>query len=560
MRIAAAALSYVSLPSSKDDPFNRGPWKKISTKKSRLFTRKFTAPIRRLGKQLLKSSSKKMFRKDKAKRNPDEERLYDEEQGWVTPAATFDTEDTLSPKSFDSLTITDSTSILVETMEKIEEVSNDSILDSCQSMHINQFWDSEATINASAEICTIFRTENKVEKYSHEFEYNGNGLENHEKENAAPRIEINIKEEIQDNKKADENENPFIQTLATLEQTSISNDDVLSVRDSMVSLLSTIDTTEIIDEDNEIGSLVPVADISFFLDDEECNAFHCTGRISMLWNERPPIEIDVDNDSLEDAREDSQSEDQSLKQCIDSDDDVSSISSCNTYLQAVGNITASVDRKVERAVATVVKEMGTKNSDRLSSVKESEKQIMAITFEGIETKKPSYEMPKVQAKQEPEFDEEEGNLCVSFNPSKSLLLSAMNGASTKARIDIEQATALALSKIDSANYASPKRETFNFTAAQNRVLGFIFFLIFLFNSNGNSFQFLTGIKMFSHNERAIQTYETIEVNSPPEFRMWGNEQMVVKADNNKTQVDLNNGPIYNVGCALKIGCLALGNI
>mmetsp|Transcript_6014 Transcript_6014/g.14911 ORF Transcript_6014/g.14911 Transcript_6014/m.14911 type:complete len:539 (-) Transcript_6014:312-1928(-) len=538
MRITDAALSYISLPSSKGDPFRERLSQKKEKKMSRLINRAFSAPIRRMGRQLLENSSKRLSsRKEKRRKASDQEERHDEEQGWIATATTFETEDSLSPKSFDSWTIGDSPSILVQTVEKSDEVSN---VGSSQQAHSNESWDWEAASNESAEINMVFRSETKVENYDNKTEYNVKVQENDDEENAAPQIGIDAKEYSHGNKKEDENEGRIIQKA---DDNSISQGDVLTVepeyvRDSMVSLLSKIDTTEIIDEDNEIGSLVPVADISFFLDEEGCEDSLCAGRISTEHNERPPVEIDVDGDSLDDVVVDYRSQDSDQVLYFDGDDDVSSTSSYNSYLQAIESITSSANSRVEQAVSTLMNKMERNTTH-------------------------SYTKSQVRAIEEPEFDDEEDCISVSFNPSKSLLLSAMKGASEKARIDIEKATALALSKIDCVDSALPKKgKSHSSLAAINCVFGLLFLFLFL-NLNGNSLRFLTGTNMAAYEEGLqrfqIQTLDDTEGNPQSHLSAWEDEQMVVKA-NNSTQIYLRNDEIYNVGCAFKIRCLALGAI
>lgn len=571
MRITAAAMSYISLPPVKGDIFRRGPSQNREKKKSRLLTRALSAPIRRMSKQLLRGTSKKIFKKDRTKSSSEVGVFRDEEQGWIAPATTFETEDTLSPKSFDSLTLSDCTPILVQTEEKVEgEISNSSVVDKSQQDDPNLFWDLEAAVNESAKQNNIFRMKKDIENISHKVEYDGYLLESNENKNAAPLIQVNVEKNTRERvMKEDKNDFPSIQPSATFEQVLTTFDETLSVetedkRHSMVSLLSKIDTTEIIDENNEIGSLVPVADISFFLDEEGCEDFHCVGRISTQPNDKPPVEIDVDRDSLDDDTASSGLENKNQELYIDDDDDISSTSSYNSYLQAIECITASANSEVEQAVATVLnkRQAETESKEKRQRIVE---QAMEFVFDDVEIKTPTYNKKlEVEVQQPQEFVEEEDCVSVSFNPSKDLLLSAMKGASAKAKIDIEQATALALSKIDAVNSTAPKRRAFNLAYAQNRVLGFFCFLFFLFNLNGSSIQLLNaGTKFFSHTKimkkLQIQTHDNIDVNIRPGLPMWVDKQLAVNAYNN-TQIIVKNELIHNIGCEFKIGCLALGNI
>jgi len=536
MKITSRAMSYISLPSpSKSDPFRGGPSPK-DKRKSRFITRALSAPLRRMGRQLSKRSSRNSPRNDKPGRTSE----HDIEQGWIAPVATFETEDTLSPRSLDSsLTARDTSSFLVQTEEK-EEILNYCIVGSSQQIQPDQFLDLETAVNESAETSVIFRMENDVQDDTHDILYNENMTRNYEKQNAAPKIVTNVHEVFR-------------------EYTSMIDDDSTpsmeeDTRDRVVSLLSRIDTTVIIEEDDEIDSLVPAADISFFLDEEKGDDFHCVGRISALHNEAPPVEIDVDRESIGDLTNNSRSEDENQGPYIEDDDDISSTSSYNSYLQAIGSITASASSRVERAM--------TMATDKI------EIKTPAYTPPKVVFETPSYPPPKFEFEQEPEIEKSEDCYRVSFTPSNELLLQAMEGASAKAKIDIERATALALSKINSAKFASSKRESFNKSHttpkyAPNRAMGFLFVLFVLLNLNGTSYRFFRGIRSLSHSAGGIDDFQMqprndIVMRSHPDLSMWGDKQMVAKP--NKTQVAMIYEPVYNVGCIHKLGCLALGNL
>jgi hypothetical protein len=508
MRITNAAMSFISVPTPKGNPFREGPTK--DKRKSRSFTKVLTAPIRRISKELSKRSRRNSSKDDKPTRSSKKLQTQDEEQGWIAPAATFETEDTLSPRSFGSLTTSDSTLTC-------------SIMDSSKQFFSDQFLDLEAGVDVSAETNEIFRRETNLQNDTHVIEYVENILENYEKQNAAPQIE--------------------------------------TTRDSMVSLLPRIDTTEIIEEADEIDSLVPAADISFFLEEneeEDGDTFHCVGRISTYYDEAPPVEIDVDSiDDLsknsysedidqEDVDQDLNIDDVDQEQYVQDDDE----SSYNSYLEAIESITASASSGVELA---------TTMSMDSASIETSSTPPPEVRFE-----------QELDMQYELDFDDED-YYCISFNPSRELLLQAMEGASAKAKADIERATALALSKMNSASSVLPKQKTLNKAratskSAPNRVLGFLFFLLLLFNFNKDSYQFFRGIQSASHligiddfqMQAQIQAQSDIFVKSYSDRSMWGKKQIIERT--NKTQVAVKNEHGYNVGCANKIGCLALGNI
>jgi hypothetical protein len=528
MRITSAAMSFISLPSPKGNPFREGPTK--DKRKSRSFS-KVLSPIRRMGKHISKRANRNSAKRNTQKRSPKKIQLRDEEQGWIAPSTTYETEDTLSPRSFDSLTTTGRTSLLARSGRKEEEVLFCSLYDLSQHIndHDDEYLDLEAGFNESATASTIFRTEDNVQDNTNEIEYIGDIPENYETQNAAPQV---VTESKNDSKNKNEEEigieYPSIQDLDQDRMASKQEE----TRHSTESLLVRIDTTEVIDETNEIDSLAPAADISFFLNEEDGADFNCVGHLSTPQNEQLPVEINVD--SIDDLSNNSFAEEENQVLYIEDDDEIS-ISSYNSYLQAIECITASASRKVKRAIS--------------------------VAMDELEIETPSYTPLKVVGEQELDLDfyDEEDYCRISFNPSRELLLQAMEGASAKAKADIERATALALSKMNSASSESSKRKKGN---TPNRVLGFIFFLLLIFQFGGNSFQLLRGMKPFSHalgiDEFQVLARNDILMEPHLERGMWGDNKMVAREY--ETQVALNNRRFYNIGCTNKIACLALGNI
>mmetsp|Transcript_4414 Transcript_4414/g.10601 ORF Transcript_4414/g.10601 Transcript_4414/m.10601 type:complete len:545 (+) Transcript_4414:153-1787(+) len=544
MKILSAAMSFISLPSPKGDAFREGP--KKEKRKSRSL-RKALSPIRRMSKQLSKLSNRNSPKKDKKERESKTLQARDEEQGWIAPAATFETEDTLSPRSFDSLTTSDSTPLLVQSEEKDEEISFFSVTDTPNQMDDDEFLDLEAGFNESANTTTLFRRDIDVQNYTNEVEYFDDIMENCEAQNAAPHVDTEIQEELksEDEKKLGEeyavfqeleDEYEAFQELNVMEQTSISSQQE-ETRDSMVSLLYRLDTTEVIDEGDEIDSLAPAADISFFLNEEDGDDFHCVGRLQTPQKEMPPVEIDVD--SIDDLSNSSAPEGKSQELYLEDDDEIS-VASYSSYLHAIESITASANSKVEGAIATAWDELDIETPPHaLLKIEDTVDLVHGSDFQ---------------------FDDEEDNYRISFNPSRELLLQAMEGASAKAKADIEQATALALSKMNSAKAVSSKRNSLN---APNRVLGFLFFLLLLFQFNRNSFQFLSGIKSISQSvgidQFQIQAHNDVLMEPQLDLGMWRETQM--RARDNETNVAVTEELyFYNVGCINKIGCLALGNL
>ena len=518
-------MSFISLPSPKGNPFREGPTK--DKRKSRSFS-KVLSPIRRMGKHISKRANRNSAKRNIQERSPTKIQLRDEEQGWIALSTTYETEDTLSPRSFDSLTTTGRTSLLARSGRKEEEVLPCSLYDLSQRINDDDDdLDLEADFNESASASTIFRTEDNVQDNTNEIEYIGDIPENYEAQNAAPQVVTESKNDFK-NKNEEEIgiEYPSIQDLD--QDRMASNQE--ETRHSMESLLVRIDTTEVIDETNEIDSLAPAADISFFLNEKDGADFHCVGRLSTPQNEQLPVEINVD--SIDDLSNNSFAEEENQVLYIEDDDEIS-VSSYNSYLQAIECITASASSKVKRAIS--------------------------VAMDELEIETPSYTPLKLVGEQDPDFYDEEDHCRISFNPSRELLLQAMEGASAKAKADIERATALALSKMNSASSESSKRKK---GRIPNRVLGVIFFLLLIFQFGGNSFQLLRGMKPFSH-ALGIDEFQVLARNDilmEPHFErgMWGDNKMLAREY--ETQVALNNGRFYNIGCTNKIACLALGNI
>lgn len=527
-------MSFISLPSPKSDAFREGP--KKEKRKSRSLS-KVLSPIRRMSKQLSKLSNRNSPKKDNKERASKNSQARDEEQGWIAPAATFETEDTLSPRSFDSLTTSDSTPLLVQSEEKEDELLFFSVTDTSNQMDDDEFLDLEAGFNESANTTTIFRRDIDVQNNTYEVEYNENITENYETQNAAPHVDTEIQEKLEsEDEKELEDEYAAFQEFDVMEQASVSSQHE-ETRDSMVSLLYRIDTTEVIDEGDEIDSLAPAADISFFLNEEDGDDFHCVGRLQTPQKEMPPVEIDVD--SVDDLSNSSASEGKSQELYLEDDDEIS-VASYSSYLQAIESITASANSKVEGAIATAWDELDIETPPHAPLMPEDTVDLVhGSDFQ---------------------FGDEEDNYRISFNPSRELLLQAMEGASAKAKDDIERATALALSKMNSAKAVSLKRNSLN---APNRVLGFLFFLLLLFQFNGNSFQFLSGIKSISQSvgidQFQIRAHNDMLMEPQLDLGMWRETHM--SARENETNVAVTEELyFYNVGCVNKIGCLALGNL
>ena len=523
MIFPGAAVSFISLPSPKGNPFRGGPKK---DKKSRSLKKAFS-PIRRLGRQLSQRPSLNT-KKNKAKDQASERLLSTDEQGWIAPSTTFETEDTLSPKSFDSIITNDSTSMPEETGEKKNDMMLCSVLDSSQQIDIDEYIDLEVGFSESANAAMVSDCEDDdVQECTEEIELNERTMEQCEAEYAAPPVITPTKDDLNNDVK----EEGGIQYSPSqdLDDDKFSDDQEDS-KHSMMSLLSRIDTTEVIDEADEIDSLAPAADISFFLNEEKGHDFHCVGRISTPQKYRePPVQIDVD--SIDDRSNSSPSiADNASRGLYIEDDEDFSLSSYNSYMQAIGSITSSANRKMEGA--------------------------FSIAMNDVAGQTPPFIPVALDSDSEPELDsdDEDDYLCVSFNPSQELLLQAMEGASAKAKADIERATALALSKMNSAKSTTSKEKP---SSTPNLILGFLCVILLFFQLNGNASPILQGIKSFSHSV-GIDEFQILARNSESVHGTWGNQQMLAKR--NDTYDTVNKGRFYNIGCSSKVACLALGSI
>lgn len=519
MRITGAAVSFISLPSPKANPFRGGPKK---DKKSRSFNKVF-APIRRLGKQFSQRSSLNS-KQNKGKHQASERLLpRDEEQGWIAQAASFETEDTLTPKSLDSIITSDSPSMMKGTGEKNSEIIFCSVLDSPQQVvDDDEYIDLEVGFNESANIVS-----------DDEIEDHETHTEQCEEEYAAPPVSTKTEDVFNTN--VQENSGNQFSPIEDLDYDKMSDDQEASSH-SMMSLLSRIDTTEVIDEADEIDSLAPAADISFFLNEEGGNNFHCVGRLSTPQkNREPPVQIDVDSIDDRSSNSPSTSNNESRGLYIEEEDDFS-LSSYHSYMQAIGSITDSASRKVEGAFSMAMNEFDEETPQFIPVALDSDSEV--------------------------ETDDEDDCVCVSFNPSRELLLQAMEGASSKAKADIERATALALSKMNSTNSMPSKRKPVKSVNPPNLILGFLFFVLLFFQLSGDTVTVSQGIKSISHavgiDQFQIIARNSIVTETESVHGPWASQQMLGRR--NDTYETVNNRRFYNIGCKSKVACLALGSM
>ena len=547
MRITSAATSHVAAtPSPRGNPFREGQSPSKDKRRARSIKRVLSTPIRKMGRQLSKRSGKKSPSKD----NPEQTSHLpprDEEQGWITHATTFETDD-MSPRSFDSLTTSDSTSLLQTHEKEEEEISDCTIIGSLQHNQPDGFLDLEAPVHESAETSKFFEHNDGSQEDVNGIAFNENESENYSEQNAAPHTETDLQDF---NEEASFSESD--QENSSIHNKSFSVDSSMAYEDhkasakkvrrvSILSVLSASDTIDEADEADEFDSLVPAADISFFLEEEGCSS-------NMSTIEAPPIEIDIDNKSDTNHSKNSCAEDNSHERdnedvvLFENDDDAMSTNSYDSYLKAIQNITASANFKVERA--------------------------MSMAIDKTEIKKQTYKSPKKEFKHEPQVEEEyddgddddDSFHMSSFKPSNELLIQAMEGASAKARMDIERATALALSKINSLHsLVDPDKPKTTTKYAHNRVLGFIFLLFSFLTWSTDSFQFFKGIRSISHSagidDFQMQQYNNVLVKPQPDRSMRAEKQEIPAPIDSQVEIRHERG--HNIGCVHKVGCLALG--
>jgi hypothetical protein len=307
---------------------------------------------------------------------------------------------------------------------------------------------------------------------------------------------------------------------------------------------------ENISTEDEVDSLVPAMDKSLFFDELEDDddvvdndndfnppsPYHLpTKRMAAVAAvARPSVEIlgiSINCDMEENHHE---------------EDVVSLTSSHNSYLQAIESITGSISCNTKKAVGAVM-----------------------------------YQSSTVTPRMVSEVEEEEGDYKeyrVSFTPSNELYLQAMEGASEKAKLDIERATALALSKINTTTSFTTsynKDEVDNKTKnasrvavavgyTHNRVLGSLFFVFLIFNWSGNSHQLLDRIQRSVSRDTVVdstaisQQHNVIIAGEQSQLSTWIENQIIGSTTTTNDEVVLKiNKTVHNVACADALPCLAL---
>lgn len=227
------------------------------------------------------------------------------------------------------------------------------------------------------------------------------------------------------------------------------------------------------------------------------------------------------------------------------EDVVSLASSHNSYLQAIESITGSISCNTKEAMRAVM-----------------------------------YQSSIATPRMVSEVEEEDGNYKeyhVSFTPSNELYLQAMEGASEKANLDIERATALALSKINTATSftaSNNKDEVGNKTKSasrvaiaigytHNRVLGSLFFVFLIFNWSGNSHQLRDRIQRSISRDTVVdsstisQQHNIIIAGEQSQLSTWIKDQIIGSTTTTNDEVVVKiDKTMHNVACADALPCLA----
>jgi hypothetical protein len=239
------------------------------------------------------------------------------------------------------------------------------------------------------------------------------------------------------------------------------------------------------------------------------------------------------------------------------EDVVSLASSHNSYLQAIESITGSISCNTKEAVGAVMHQSSIATPGMVSVMSE------------VEVEDGDYK----------EYH-------VSFTPSNELYLQAMEGASEKANLDIERATALALSKINTATSFTAsynKDEVGNKTKnasrvaiavgyTHNRVLGSLLFVFLIFNWSGNLHQLRDRIQRSVPRDTVVDSSTISQqlsviiageqsqlsrwIKDPRRKSTWIKDQIIGSTITNDEVVLKIDKTMHNVACADALPCLA----
>eukprot|EP00536_Pseudo-nitzschia_multiseries_P001046 jgi/Psemu1/282754/fgenesh1_pg.13_\ len=357
MRIHGAAASYIDVPQPKDDPFRGGPSpvkKNRKLSKGRSLTRLLSAPIRSMGKQL----SKRAMKSTDGKKSKRALQLTpgDEEQGWIATATTFETDESVSPRSVETLETRDSTTLLSQIHQE-EDEEECLATGTLRQLLPSQYLDMQAVVHERNGLNMI--SPSRSISQGNEDSTDSQRDENMQEEKSISHLIHGVDVSIMSENIETAVSESIVSPMASDIESTTSSQNGLTLADEMTSSTASMMSPHNrgslrFEEDDEIDSMAPAVDFSLYTEGEdEDDDFTCTGR--QLTPVKPkallPLEIDVENDHdlYSNSIELSDHEHQDNE-----DDIISTTSSHNSYLQAIGNITASANSKVERATTTAI--------------------------------------------------------------------------------------------------------------------------------------------------------------------------------------------------------------
>mmetsp|Transcript_24603 Transcript_24603/g.67921 ORF Transcript_24603/g.67921 Transcript_24603/m.67921 type:complete len:545 (+) Transcript_24603:85-1719(+) len=544
MRIHSAATSYIDVPQSKDNLFRGGPSpvkKSKNMNRSRSITKLLSAPIRKMGKQLAKRAAMKNIGGKMSKRSL--KLSHDNgEQGWINTAETFDTDESVSPRSVETLETRDSTTQSNQIHQEEEEEER-SATRTLRQLLPNQYLDMKTFVHNRIELNLLSPSRNLIQG-------NDNPADTQREENlqgettsshSIPGLDVSmISDDITESESV-------VSPMASDIASTTSSNNCLTLTQEIASPMSSMISQQnrsslILEEDEEIDSMAPAVDFSLYLDREHGDDDStCVGRQSKTAKTSAllPMEIDVENNNDLSSHSIELTDHELRGQ---EDDIVSTTSSHNSYLRVIENITASANTKVERAVTNAF------NQIRV------EAPVVKDTRQKIE-----YDNDSRDA------SDDEESYCISFKPSNDLLLQAMEGASAQAKIDIERATALALSKINttisqSFNEAAAERANLRAKKSRNRAMGFLFFLFLFLNFDGSSFLRNISSRVGIDDFQTIQGTDVVAT-SNSDLTLWVEKKIApIPIQETSFEISKKYEDAHNVACVFKIGCLAFGCI
>jgi len=531
----------------------------------------------------------------------------DDEQGWLVPAYTFETEEAFSPRSAytfeteEGLSPRSVENLVIQTQEEEEECNlelikaqdiecNEQLIDVFQCTIISTL--QTAVNNERVEPNVIDPDKNDVQNDTKDTEYNEKARENPSDHNRFFREQTvyDVESAMVDDDLIVMGDFSSIESLP--EDTTKSTISVNSKQDtSVIQDTSMIkdDGDEADDEvDDDADSLVPVADYSLFFEEEDSDDSLFVGHLSLnstiSVNSKQDTSLIIEDDDEADSLVPADDDSLFLEEKEDSDDFL-----FVGYLSPNRKPKKRIEaRPVEIDVDDESSDLSTNSrvEDRYQQQKNQDEDAVSLTssynsyLQAIESvtawansdveratvmaiDKIHIKTPKDTIEEDtPDFEEEEDyeRYRVSFTPSNALYLQAMEGASAKAMVDIERTTALALRKINAATSTSCKEidntvSNNSVTAlnSNNRALGLLFFVFLFFSFSGN----LERIRSIS-NSSEIDSFQILQRTGYSDLSMWEEKQIVINIKPTNIEVSKKDRKADNVDRAFKLSLLAAG--